>query len=172
MGLEIINQLKKKKGLTTEDLSGLSGVPLGTLNKILSGITTDPKLETIKAIARALNCTLDDFDDEVLDDTKINASFTSTEQTHIKKYRKLDAHGKEVIDFILDSEAKRIDAMAAETPTKVVAIKDSSPLAPEEDAPYVPETLAAHYDGDELTEEALSDIERFKREFVAPKNKK
>ena len=50
-------------GITTEELSRRSGVPLGTLNKILSGATKDPKLETLKAIARVLGCTLDDFDD-------------------------------------------------------------------------------------------------------------
>jgi transcriptional regulator with XRE-family HTH domain len=63
MGLEIINQLKKNKGLTSEELSKKSGVPLGTLNKILSGVTKDPKLETLRALAKTLDCNLDDFDD-------------------------------------------------------------------------------------------------------------
>lgn len=63
VGLEIINELKKKKGLTSEQLSDKSGVPLGTLNKILNGTTKDPKLETLKALARVLECSLDDFDD-------------------------------------------------------------------------------------------------------------
>lgn len=63
MGLEKISEYKKKLGITTEELSKRSGVPVGTLNKILSGQTKDPKLETLKSIARVLNCTLDDFDD-------------------------------------------------------------------------------------------------------------
>lgn len=63
MGLEKIAEYKKKLGITTEELSRRSGVPLGTLNKILSGATKDPKLETLKAIARVLGCSLDDFDD-------------------------------------------------------------------------------------------------------------
>ncbi len=63
MGLDKIAELKKKMGLTNEELSSLSGVPKGTLDKILSGVTKDPKLETLKAIARVLECTLDDFDD-------------------------------------------------------------------------------------------------------------
>ncbi|PPK77574.1 DNA-binding XRE family transcriptional regulator [Lacrimispora xylanisolvens] len=63
MGLERINEYKKKLGMTTEDLSEKSGVPIGTLNKILSGATKDPKLETLKAIARVLGLSLDDFDD-------------------------------------------------------------------------------------------------------------
>lgn len=62
MGLEKIAEYKKKLGITSEELSKRSGVPLGTLNKILSGDTKDPKLSTLKAIARVLGCTLDDFD--------------------------------------------------------------------------------------------------------------
>jgi transcriptional regulator with XRE-family HTH domain len=63
LGLERINEYKKKLGMTTEELSEKSGVPIGTLNKILSGATKDPKLETLKAIARVLGLSLDDFDD-------------------------------------------------------------------------------------------------------------
>ena len=64
MGLEKISEYKKKLGMTTEELSEKSGVPLGTLNKILSGATKDPKLETLKAIAHVLGLSLDDFDDK------------------------------------------------------------------------------------------------------------
>lgn len=63
MGLEKIAEYKKRLGMTAEELSNQSGVPLGTLNKILSGATKDPKLETLKAIARVLGMSLDDFDD-------------------------------------------------------------------------------------------------------------
>ena len=63
MGLEKIAEYKKKLGLTTEELSEKSGVPLGTLNKILSGATKDPKLETLKSIAHVIGLSLDDFDD-------------------------------------------------------------------------------------------------------------
>ena len=63
MGLEKISEYKKQLNMTTEELSAKSGVPVGTLNKILSGATKDPKLETLKAIARVLGLTLNDFDD-------------------------------------------------------------------------------------------------------------
>lgn len=43
MGLEKIAEYKKKLNLTIEELSDLSGVPVGTLNKILSGATKDPE---------------------------------------------------------------------------------------------------------------------------------
>ena len=69
MGLEKIAECKKKLGITTDELSKMSGVPLGTLNKILSGATKDPKLETLKAIARVLGLSLDDFDDLEINNT-------------------------------------------------------------------------------------------------------
>ena len=43
MGLEKIEEYKKRLGMTTAELSEKSGVPKGTLDKILSGVTRDPK---------------------------------------------------------------------------------------------------------------------------------
>ena len=79
MGLEMIAIYKKKLGLTTEELSEKSGVPVGTLNKILSGATKDPKLETLKAIARVLGLTLNDFDDQPIETAA--AHFDGSEYT-------------------------------------------------------------------------------------------
>ena len=63
MGLEKIEEYKRTLGMTSAELAKKSGVPKGTLDKILSGVTKDPKLETLKAIARVLGLSLDDFDD-------------------------------------------------------------------------------------------------------------
>ena len=50
-----IKQLKDIRGLTSQQLSSLSGVPLGTLNKVLSSSTKSVKTETLKKIADALS---------------------------------------------------------------------------------------------------------------------
>lgn len=60
---ESISYRRKCAGLTIDELAAKSGVPKGTLNKIITGITKDPQIETVKAIAKALNCSLDDLDD-------------------------------------------------------------------------------------------------------------
>ncbi len=62
MGVEYLVKIKKEKGVTTEEISRVSGVPIGTLNKIFSGQTTDPKYETIKAVCAALNISLSELD--------------------------------------------------------------------------------------------------------------
>jgi len=63
VGLELVGKLKQERGMTSEDLAQSSGVPLGTLNKILNGQTKNPSLETVFALAHALGCSVDDFDD-------------------------------------------------------------------------------------------------------------
>ena len=59
-----INDIRKAKDISIDELSALSGVPKGTLSKITAGITTKPTIDTVKAIARALDCGLDDLDDK------------------------------------------------------------------------------------------------------------
>lgn len=58
---DILAKLKSENGLTTHQLSQLSGVPKGTLNKLLNGETTNPRGDTLKKIAAALNYSPDIF---------------------------------------------------------------------------------------------------------------
>lgn len=64
MGYEIISTYKKKNHLTNEDIANMSGIPKPTIDKITSGATKKPSLETIRAIAKALDLTLDDFSED------------------------------------------------------------------------------------------------------------
>ena len=52
-------QLKGERGLTTEALSAQSGVPKGTINKILNGETRNPTIGTLNALAEALKCPIE-----------------------------------------------------------------------------------------------------------------
>ena len=51
---EKLNERKKELGLTTEQLSRLSGVPVGTINKVLSGETRSPRYATLRALEGVL----------------------------------------------------------------------------------------------------------------------
>lgn len=105
MGLEIINRLKKEKGLTNSKLAVLSGVTVSTLDKITAGINTNPKLETLQAICHALGCRLADLDDAP---AGAAGEVTEFELQHIKKYRVLDVYGKKAVDSVLDAEHDRM----------------------------------------------------------------
>lgn len=105
MGFEIINTLKKEKGLTNSQIAQMSGVTLSTLDKITSGVNTNPKLDTLQAICKVLGCTLNDFVEGQSKD-----GLSQLEQAHIKKYRLLDPYGKEAVDGVLDVESRRCEA--------------------------------------------------------------
>ena len=48
--------LKAQNNLTTEKLAQLSGVPRGTINKLLNGETRNPTARTLRQLALALGC--------------------------------------------------------------------------------------------------------------------
>lgn len=56
---EKLLKLKTENGLTTDALSERSGVPKGTINKLLNGETRNPTAGTLKRLAEALGCPLE-----------------------------------------------------------------------------------------------------------------
>lgn len=113
MGLEKINEIRKEKRMDLATLAELSGVPYGTLSKITAGITKDPKLETVKSIARTLGVTIDVFDDAPSRQQAEGSDpqFTPEEKNLIKKYRGLDTHGKKAVDWIAEHELNRLQGI-------------------------------------------------------------
>lgn len=61
MDNRIILKLMKERGFNTSKLAEEAGLSVSTVNKIAYGVTKNPTLDNMKAIARALNCKLDDF---------------------------------------------------------------------------------------------------------------
>ena len=99
---QMIAMRRKEAKMTIDELVAKSGIPKGTLNKIIAGTTHDPQLETVKAIARALNCTLDDFDD-----TPRARRLSAEEYQYIQSFRLLDEHGKSLVTLVLNKELER-----------------------------------------------------------------
>ncbi|MDO5437713.1 MAG: helix-turn-helix domain-containing protein [bacterium] len=56
---------KKLLKMTNEALAEKSGLPVGTISRIASGQTKEPTLKTLRRIAKALNCTVDELQSEV-----------------------------------------------------------------------------------------------------------
>ena len=107
----IISEKRKQAGLTIDELAAKSGVPKGTLNKIINGYTRDPQIETVKSIARALNCTLEDFDDSPRVRTP-----SQEEYLLIQQYRLLDSIGQEIVQFIIKKELERAEKLGIAKP--------------------------------------------------------
>ena len=108
--LEHIKRRKKECGFTNETLSEKSGISVGTLNKLLSGATTDPKLSTLLALAQTFQCSVD----ELLGFQKENAF--SLPEALARKYEELDGDGVEAVSYIINKEYTRVLKERASTP--------------------------------------------------------
>ena len=96
MWLERLVNLKRASGKTTKQISAISGVPVGTLNKLFAGQTEDPKLKTVQAVVHALGYTLDDLD------SARNVNWLSPQETKIAlAYRAANADDKTVVEITL-----------------------------------------------------------------------
>lgn len=138
MGLERINELRKQRDMTIEDLSVSAKIPLSTLKKICAGTTTNPALETVKSIARALNCSLDEFDDT----TKAPAQQELSKEAYdiAIRFDNMDEPGKalvrRVVDYIATAEQIPLAASAvshtdAEIAAALRGLTDSQADIPE-----------------------------------------
>lgn len=56
-----IKKYRKRLKISQDKLSKLANVTVHTVTKIESGITPDPRIETVKKIANALSISIDDL---------------------------------------------------------------------------------------------------------------
>ena len=91
MTVEEMKQRKKELGYSNEKLSELSGVPLGTVQKVLAGVTRSPRYETLIALERVLKKQTDRID-EALPETseKRQGDYTVEDYYLIPKERRVE----------------------------------------------------------------------------------
>lgn len=58
MWLENLKEIKHEKGLHTKDIAEKAGLPIKTVERIFSGKTTSPMLDTLERLATALGVSL------------------------------------------------------------------------------------------------------------------
>lgn len=154
---ELISFYRRQADMTIDELAEKSGVPKGTLNKIIGGVTKAPTLDTMKALAKALGKRLADFEDEPDYANLISLS----EKTHIQKYRLLDSHGKDLVDLVLDKETERMEAEAAAR--KAREAMEAGMIAPPTPTPPI---ASQPYPELDLTAQ-VAKLERQNQELVA-----
>lgn len=120
--IERIKKLKSEKKMTNDKLAELTGIPLGTLSKILAGISDSPKLSNMVLIAEALDCSLD-YIVSGTPENHNNYTLNRAEIDLVEAYRALDGHGRELIALIMAKEVERctsasVNATVAKKPTE------------------------------------------------------
>ena len=99
-----IKELRELNGISRNEFASMLGVTVSNYENDVSS----PKEPILFKIIESLNCDANYiFQDSVKIKTQQN-DVTLAEYEHIKKYRGLDDHGKEIVDYALDKETERI----------------------------------------------------------------
>lgn len=156
MGLELINKIKKEKGMTSKQLSEKSKIPIGTLNKILNGQTKNPAYETIFALANALECSVDIFCNEVIEDSNVKNNLSQKEVLLLENYNKLNNLGKEkLIEYSNDLIETPKYIQTKDNVTGLITATKEEPKTLQDLNPIL---LAAH--DDNLTQDEKIEMDR------------
>lgn len=121
-----IREARRNKGLTQEEL----GRQIGVAKTTVAGYekNREPTAAQLGEIADVLDV---DVTFLLQDEIRTRHEVTSTPwemENIIKKYRLLDTHGKEMVDFVLDKETERIEAEA--TARKAREAMEAGMIAP------------------------------------------
>jgi phage repressor protein C with HTH and peptisase S24 domain len=116
--LERIKKIKSNRKITNDKLSEMTGIPLGTLSKLLAGVSDSPKLSNIVAISRALDCSLDWLITGVPENTN-NYTLEPEEMDLVEAYRELDSYGRALTLAVVEMEKSRAERQADEEAIKL-----------------------------------------------------
>ena len=125
--IDRIKALKAQKKITNEQLSDQTGIPLGTLSKILAGMSDSPKLANVISICRVLDCSLEYIVSGTPENTH-NYTLTQGEIRLIEDYRRLDRFGKELVETVVSKEVERADATGGDEFESVSAFEPSDKI--------------------------------------------
>jgi len=121
--LDRIKRVKNEQKLTNDQLAERSGIPLGTLSKILAGMSDSPKLSNMIALCGALGCSMEYIVNGTPDNNN-NYLLDADEIKMIERYRALDGWGRSMVETVISMESDR-----------VFSTKEDSVSAPEKAAP-------------------------------------
>lgn len=127
--LDRIKKLKNEQKLTNDQLAERSGIPLGTLSKILAGMSDSPKLSTMIALCGALGCSVE-YIVNGTPENHHNYTLSAEEISMMEGYRRLDQWGRSLVDTVLAKELERLQATESAPTTLQVEKPSARILAP------------------------------------------
>lgn len=103
-----LKELRERQGLNKKEFASFLGLKYTTYNNYETGLR-EPSSDFLILVSEKLNVSIDYLlglkdDKEILHSYKL----LSEEYEHIKKYRKLDTHGKDMVDTVLQKEYDRV----------------------------------------------------------------
>ena len=111
---ERLRTLRRERNLSKRELVGLLPINYSTYANYESGFR-EPNSEVLQMLARHFNVSIDYLMGMTENRRKADevAILTDAEHEHILQYRQLDAHGKGLLDVVLNKELERINFLGA-----------------------------------------------------------
>ncbi len=106
----ILSGILKSRNISVSELARLSGVPAQTLYSIIRRDNMKIGLDVLVRISSALGVPADSF-------LPGAECLTQPEHELLRRWRSLDAHGREVAEAVIRCEARRISANVGAAPT-------------------------------------------------------
>lgn len=105
-----IKELRENRNLSRNDLANSIGVTVGAISNYENEVSS-PKEPILFKIMEVLKCDANYLFQDAIEMPNMKASVSVEELNFIKKYRALDSHGKEMVDFTLTKEYERSEAL-------------------------------------------------------------
>ncbi len=108
--MSLANRLKERReqlGKTQSEIASALGITPGAVGNYENGVST-PKADILFKVFDALQCDANYLFQDEMKNLKEEDTATPLEMEHlVKRYRELDTHGKEMVDFTLGKEYER-----------------------------------------------------------------
>ena len=115
---EQIKKYRNIKGMTQQDIADALGESSGRVIYNWEKGIGRPDCDKLAKLCDLLGVSAD----ELIGCKSMAQHPTATEWTTLQKYRALDEHGKEVVDYMIDSEYKRVTALARKPKPRMLKI--------------------------------------------------
>ena len=113
-----IKEYRLQKGMTQQELAEALGESSGRVIYHWEKGSGRPDCDKIAKLCDLLGVSAD----ELIGCKSMAQRPTATEWTTLQKYRALDEHGKEVVDYLIDSEYKRVTALTRKPKPRMLKI--------------------------------------------------
>ena len=115
---EQIKKYRNIKGMTQQDIADALGESSGRVIYNWEKGIGRPDCDKLARLCDLLGVSAD----ELIGCKSMAQRPTATEWTTLQKYRALDEHGKEVVDYLIDSEYKRVTTLTRKPKTRMYKI--------------------------------------------------
>lgn len=113
-----IKEYRLQKGMTQQDIADALGESSGRVIYNWEKGIGRPDCDKLARLCDLLGVSAD----ELIGCKSMAQRPTATEWTTLQKYRALDKHGKEVVDYMIDSEYKRVTALTRKPKPRMLKI--------------------------------------------------